>query len=118
MVTKEKLIESWKKSGLPSSKFIGLLIDLEVKVRVDLDKFVVELEGLERALKLDDAALQAALEGLKALPRESEAGKKTSFLLFVLERGARKRGVSQSPLAHAFREASCDSQLTLARYIA
>jgi len=118
MVTKEKLIESWKKSGLPSGKFIGLLIDLEVKVRVDLDKFMMELDGLERALRLDDAALQAALEGLKALPRDSEAGKKTSFLLFVLERGARKRGVSQFPLAHAFREAGIDSQLTLARYIA
>lgn len=109
MVTKEKLIEAWKASGLTAEKFVGLLADLEVKVRVDLTKLEEELVLVNELLARSD--LDQVVQALANLP-EGEARKRYGFTAFLVKRGASKSKVS---IGEALKGASFATQLALAK---
>jgi hypothetical protein len=109
MITKEELIQQYRILGVAPKKFIGLIKDLEVKVRVDLDKFEEELELVDKLLARSD--LDQVVQDLANLP-EGEARKKFGFTAFLIKRGASRNHVE---IPEALKEASFATQLSLAR---
>ena len=109
MVTKEELVAQYRSLGVAPKQFVSLVKGLNVKVRVDLDKFAQELELVTEFLARSD--LDQVVQTLANLP-ESESRKKYGFTAFLVKRGASKNRIA---IAEALKGASFATQVALAK---
>jgi hypothetical protein len=109
MVTKEELVSQYRSLEISPEKFISLVRGLEVKVRVDLDKFYEELVIVDELLSRSD--LDQVVQALASLP-EGENRKKYGFTAFIVKRGASRNHVE---VLEALKGASFTTQLVLAK---